>query len=208
VSLGLNPFPVPTALQKIYLNELARVAARCYERGWSWGTAGNFSIRGREGLIWQSPTGLCKGELRPELFVAVNLQSEQAVEPWTQKPSAEMPVHAGIYKAVPEAQCVVHTHPPKAVAASKGKKFLEFKGEEMSKAMGTKCHTDTLVIPVIQNGTPEEMKKYSTRIREGIPAVAKVIVLEGHGVWAWGKTPLEAMAYLEALEFLCQQVYL
>jgi ribulose-5-phosphate 4-epimerase/fuculose-1-phosphate aldolase len=203
-----NPFPVPSALQKVYLNELSRVAARCYERGWSWGTAGNFSIRGSDGLIWQSPTGLCKGELRPELFVAVDLQSENAVESWTQKPSAEMPVHAGIYKAVADAGCVVHTHPPRAVAASKGRRFLEFKNEEMGKALGAKCHTHPVVIPILPNGTPEEMRAYSSRVAAGIPDIAKVLVLDGHGVWAWGKTPLEAMAYLEALEFLCQQVYL
>ena len=198
-----NPFPSPTAFEKVLLQELAKVAARCYDRGWSWGTAGNFSIRGQGGLIWQSPTGLCKGELRPDLFVAVDLQTESAVEPWTQKPSAEMPVHAGIYKAVPSARCVVHTHPPKVVAASRGRQSLVFRGEEMAKAMGLASHEDSLTIPILPNGSPEEMKSYSPLVKAGIPDVAKVVILEGHGVWAWGKTPMEALAYLEALEFLC-----
>jgi methylthioribulose-1-phosphate dehydratase len=199
-----NPFPVPTALEKVMLQELAKVAMRCYERGWSWGTAGNFSIRGQGHLIWQSPTGLCKGELRPDLFVAVDLKTELAVEPWTQKPSAEMPVHAGIYKSVPAAKCVVHTHPPKVVAASRGMRELVFKDEEMAKALGLSSHTETMTIPILPNGTPEEMLSYSGKVKAGIPAIAKVVILEGHGVWAWGKTPMEALAYLEALEFLCQ----
>ena len=198
-----NPFPAPTALEKVMLTELAKVAARCYDRGWSWGTAGNFSIRVQDSLIWQSPTGLCKGELRPDLFVAVDLNTELAVEPWTQKPSAEMPVHAGIYKNVSSAKCVVHTHPPYAVGASRGKKEIKFHNEEMAKALGLHSHTDTISIPVLPNGTPEEMKSYSSKVKDGIGAVAKVVILEGHGVWAWGKTPLEALAYLEALEFLC-----
>ncbi len=199
-----NPFPLPTPLEKIMLRELANVAARCYDRGWSWGTAGNFSIRGQGRLIWQSPTGLCKGDLRPDLFVAVDLDSEAAVEPWTQKPSAEMPVHAGIYKHLSEAKCVVHTHPPFAVLASRGKKELRFQNEEMTKALGLTSHTEILIIPVLPNGTPEEMKLYSPRVKGGVGDVAKVVVLEGHGVWAWGKTPMEALAYLEALEFLCR----
>lgn len=198
-----NPFPTPTPLEKVLLQELARVAARCYERGWSWGTAGNFSIRGQGTLIWQSPTGLCKGDLRPDLFVAVDLNTERAVEPWTQKPSAEMPVHAGIYKAVPDARCVVHTHPPFAVGASRGKKILSFQNEEMAKALGLRSHTDKITIPILPNGTPEEMLNYSPKVKDGIGDVAKLVILEGHGVWAWGKTPLEALAYLEALEFLC-----
>ena len=203
MSKTFNPFPVPTPLEKVLLVELAKVAARCYDRGWSWGTAGNFSIRGQSGLIWQSPTGLCKGELRPDLFVAVDLESENAVEAWTQKPSAEMPVHAGIYKNVEDAMCVVHTHPPRAVAASRGKKELLFHNEEMAKALGLRSHTETLVIPVLPNGTPDEMKRYSTRVKDGIGSVARMVILEAHGVWAWGKTPMEALGYLEALEFLC-----
>jgi methylthioribulose-1-phosphate dehydratase len=203
MSAGVNPFPVPSPLEKVLLKELVRVAARCYERGWSWGTAGNFSIRGKGSLIWQSATGLCKGELNPDLFIAVDLSAEKAVEPWTQKPSAEMPVHAGIYKSVPEARCVVHTHPPQAVKASRGKQSLVFKDEEMAKALGLRSHTDTLSIPILPNGTPEQMLNYSVKVKDGLGSVAKVLILEGHGVWAWGKTPMEALAYLEALEFLC-----
>ena len=29
-----NPFPVPTPLEKVMLVELAKVAVRCYDRGW------------------------------------------------------------------------------------------------------------------------------------------------------------------------------
>jgi methylthioribulose-1-phosphate dehydratase len=195
---------MPTPFEKSLLAELVKVATVCYERGWSWGTAGNFSIRGRHSLLWQSPTGLCKGELRADLFIPVDLNSEKPVEPWTQRPSAEMPVHAGIYKTVGRAKCVVHTHPPNAVRASRGQTSLTFENEEMAKALGTKCHTEKLHIPILPNGTPEEMIHYSSRIKDGIGDTAKLLILEGHGVWAWGQTPMEALAYIEALEFLCK----
>ena len=199
-----NPFPSQSPLQKVILQELARVAERCYDRGWSWGTAGNFSIRGSNGIIWQSPTGLCKGELDPDLFIPVDLATEAAVEPCSSRPSAEMPVHAGIYKNASEAQCVVHTHPHEAVAATFGRTSLVFEGEEMAKALGANSHTDRIEIPVLDNPSPDQMKNYSSQVVAGIRLPARMIVLQGHGVYAWGKTPLEAMAYLEALEFLCQ----
>lgn len=202
--MSLNPFPTPTPLQKVLLQELSVVATRCYQRGWSWGTAGNFSIRGSNGLIWQSPTGLCKGDLKPELFVAVDLATEKAAEAYTQKPSAEMPVHAGIYKAVADAHCVVHTHPHESVALSFGIDEFIFEGEEMGKALGAASHTDLVSIPILSNPTPKEMTQFSGRVAEGIKAPAKMVILKGHGVYSWGKTPLEALAYLEALEFLCQ----
>ena len=200
----VNPFPTPTPYQKVLLHELVRVAERCYNRGWSWGTAGNFSIRGSNGLIWQSPTGLCKGELRPELFVPVQLETEIAVEAFTQKPSAEMPVHAGIYKAVPDAHCVVHTHPHESVAMSFALNEFVLEGEEMVKALGAKSHHDRVTIPILRNPTPDEMKDFSVKVKSGIQSPAKMVILQGHGVYAWGKSPLEAMGYLEALEFLCQ----
>ncbi len=200
-----NPFPSPTPLQKVMLTELAKVAERCYARGWSWGTAGNFSIRGSDGIIWQSPTGLCKGELRPDLFVPVDLAMEKPVESYTQRPSAEMPVHAGVYKAVSDAMCVVHTHPSESVAISFEVDDFRFCGDEMSKALGLKSHLDEVRIPILENPTPEQMVVFSSKVKAGISPPVKIVFLKGHGAYAWGKTPLEALAYLEALEFLCQR---
>jgi ribulose-5-phosphate 4-epimerase/fuculose-1-phosphate aldolase len=201
-----NPFPSPTPLEQVLLKEMVSVARRCYERGWSWGTAGNFSIRGAHGLIWQSPSGLCKGDLRADLFVPLDLKTESPIDSTTQKPSAEMPVHAGIYKNISDAICVVHTHPPHVVAASRDRKYLEFKGQEMSKALGAQSHTDDLVVTVLPNATPEEMRLYSGQVVAGLGPIAKVLILEGHGVWAWGKTPMEALGYIEALETLCRRI--
>jgi ribulose-5-phosphate 4-epimerase/fuculose-1-phosphate aldolase len=200
-----NPFPVPSPLDKILLAELVQVAQECYNRGWSWGTAGNFSLRGSNGVVWQSPTGVCKGDLRAELFVPVDLETEKEMQFSIHRASAEMPVHAGIYKFVADAKCVVHTHPPALVGLSRNRKKLTFSGEEMGKALGLKSHTEALTIPVLPNATPEEMLSYSGRIKSGLGDTAKVVVLEGHGVWAWGRTPKEALGFIEALDILCQQ---
>src|SRR3954471_21567170 len=101
-----NPFPAPTALQKVYLRELVGVAKACYDRGWSHGTAGNFSLRGRNGIVWQSPSGLNKGALDTAHFIAIDLGSTKPVTPQSARPSQEMPVHLGIYRTVPEAFAV------------------------------------------------------------------------------------------------------
>jgi methylthioribulose-1-phosphate dehydratase len=200
----MNPFPSPTTFEEVLLQELSVVAKRCYERGWSWGTAGNFSIRGQHGLIWQSPTGLCKGDLDVKLYVPVHLETEKTVDPWSTKPSAEMPVHAGIYKHDSSARCVVHTHPPRAVALSMDVDQFRFSNQEMIKALGFVSHKECCEIPILENPDPEAMKNYSSKVGLGMCPPAKLVVLKGHGVYAYGKTPLEALAYLEALEFLCE----
>jgi ribulose-5-phosphate 4-epimerase/fuculose-1-phosphate aldolase len=142
--------------------------------------------------------------LDPEFFIPVDLQSAQVIGPLAVVPSLEMPVHLGAYRAVPEALCVVHTHPPHLVAASRSGEPLVFRGEEMQKPLGSADHLQILRIPVIKNVTPGEMPAMAERTRAVIVAGVPMLVLASHGVYAWGRTPLEALAYVEAAEFLCQ----
>ena len=198
-----NPFPVPTRLQKVYLAELVGVAKACYDRGWSHGTAGNFSLRGSDGLVWQSPSGLNKGALDPTAFIAIDLATAKPVVPQSARPSQEMPVHLGIYRAVSGAVSVVHTHPPALVERSRQGKDLVFKGEEMQKHLGCHDHLETLVVPVLKNPTPEEMPALTDGVAAFIKAKVPMVVLATHGVYAWGRSPMEALSFIEAAEFLC-----
>ena len=204
--MASNPFPQPSALDLVLLKELATVASSCYDRTWSHGTAGNFSLRGSAPhLIWQSPGGVLKNQLDPRLFIPVNLTSGRPVEPGERKVSGEMPVHLGIYRTVASAKCVVHCHPPHMVAASfhHGEELV-FQGEEMQKAVGCHSHSETLRIPVIKNLEPEEMMGFAKSVGEHVDADVPMIMLQNHGVYAWGKSPLAALTAIEAVEFLCQ----
>lgn len=199
-----NPFPVPSGLEKVLLKELTRCAKACYDRGWSHGTAGNFSLRGRDGIVWQSPSGLNKGELDPAHFIPVELATAKVIWPEQVRPSAEMPVHVGIYRAVEHAMAVVHTHPPALVELSRPGKDLVFKGEEMQKHLGCKDHDETLKISVVENPSLKAMPKMVDGVAEHVNPKVPMIVLSSHGVYAWGKSPMEALSLLEAAEFLCR----
>jgi methylthioribulose-1-phosphate dehydratase len=201
-----NPLPLPTPYEEVLLRELAKVAKRCYERGWSHGTAGNFSLRGRDGLVWQSPSGLNKGELNPSLFLPIDLASARPVSPLPVRPSQEMAVHLGVYRAVPAAQArsVVHCHPPALVALSREGADLQFQGEEMQKHLGCKDHLEALRVPVVKNPSPAEMPAMADATAAHVNAKVPMVVLAAHGVYAWGQTPMEALSFIEAAEFLCQ----
>lgn len=199
-----NPFPRPSALQSVLLKELVTCAKACYDRGWSHGTAGNFSVRGSSGIVWQSPSGLNKGALNPDSFIPIDLASTEVILPVMVKPSAETPVHLGVYRAVPEAMAVVHTHPPFAVAASRSGRDIVFEGDEMQKHLGCFCHTEVCQVPVIKNPTPAEMPAMTESLAKSVRAGVPMVILAAHGVYAWGKTPMEALSYIEAVEFLCK----
>lgn len=200
-----NPFPSPTILQTVFLRELVRCAKACYDRGWSFGTAGNFSLRGDHGLAWQSPSGLNKGELNPDLFIPVDITTGEVITPLkTLRPSLEMPVHIGVYRAVSDAMSVVHTHPPHIVQRSRPGEDLVFQGQEMQKALGCKDHLEVLRVPVVSNPTPDQMPAFMTETARYVVPGVPMVILAGHGVYAWGRSPMEALCYVEALEFLCQ----
>jgi ribulose-5-phosphate 4-epimerase/fuculose-1-phosphate aldolase len=74
---------------------------------------------------------------------------------------------------------------------------------EMIKALGGADFKQTIECPVIKNLTVQEMQDAATCIGHSLGALP-AIALEGHGVYAWGPSPLAALAIVEALEFCCQ----
>jgi ribulose-5-phosphate 4-epimerase/fuculose-1-phosphate aldolase len=105
---------------------------------------------------------------------------------------------------VPEALAVVHTHPPALVERSRAGKDLVFKGEEMQKHLGCHDHLETLTVPVLKNPTPAEMPAMTEGVAPFVKKKVPMIILATHGVYAWGRTPMEALSYIEAAEFLCK----
>lgn len=113
-------------------------------------------------------------------------------------------MHLGVYNAVAEAKSVVHTHPPYLTGLSRAGKDLIFQGEEMQKHLGCRDHLEIAKIPVIKNPTLDEMVEMTHAVASYVVPNVPMVVLAGHGVYAWGKTPMEALSYIEAAEFLCR----
>jgi len=198
-----TPLDVKTPLERRCLIEMSRVANQAYQRMWTSGTAGNFSIRIRPDVMWVSRSGVVKGELAVKDFISFDLKTSQ-VTCSVRKPSDETLLHAALYRYCQSARSVVHCHPPGVVASSLQNNSLEFDGHEMSKALGKNSHDQKLVVPLLENTQDMDglSKVIAYRLIEHVP----VVVLKGHGVYAWGSSPSQALAYVEALEFLCQQM--
>jgi methylthioribulose-1-phosphate dehydratase len=78
------------------------------------------------------------------------------------------------------------------------------RGDEMQKPLGSINHLQELRLPVIKNYTPEAMPQLATELVGSLIKDVPLIILAGHGVYAWGDSPLEALSRVEAVEFLCQ----
>ncbi|NCC51070.1 MAG: class II aldolase/adducin family protein [Spartobacteria bacterium] len=94
----------------IIRQELAGYGQRIAARGLTAGAGGNISARdGR--FLWIKPSGLAMEELRGRDMTCVDLACGAVIE-GRFKPSSELPLHLGIYRARPDVNAIFHTHSP------------------------------------------------------------------------------------------------
>ena len=74
-------------------------------------SAGNVSRRVDDARIAITPTSVPYESMEPEEIVIVELASGRAVDS-IREPSYELPMHLGIYRALPGVAAIVHTHSP------------------------------------------------------------------------------------------------
>ncbi len=194
------PFPVPSPLTLHYLKRTLDLVQLSFGRHWHPGTGGNFSVRDPRGSVWVSASGLHKGALTLRDFLPIDLVSAEAIKPSFRKPSDETALHCAIYRRDASARAVLHVHPPHSVALLE--EPMTLRDNEMLKVFGLKTHDTAIEIPVKAN--TQDMLKLGREIGSELNTELKILVLAGHGVYAWGKDPDEAMYRIEALEYLCQ----
>jgi methylthioribulose-1-phosphate dehydratase len=190
------------------LESLAAETKRIADLGFMACTAGNSSVLlAAEPLtVAMSQSGVDKTKLTAQHFIRIGGDGRPlAGDP--RKPSDETNLHIALYRGV-GCGAVLHGHPPHAVALSlDAEAVISFRGIEMQKAFaGTTTHACTRSLPVIENS--QDMAELSAaalaRRDEHVPA----ILVRGHGVYAWGRTPVEASRHLETVEWLCRIVLL
>jgi methylthioribulose-1-phosphate dehydratase len=184
------------------LLELARAA---HVRGWTWATSGNFSCR-MPGGIAVTASGRDKGRLGPADLVLLDdggLPLERNAPP----ASAEAPLHLAIYRLLPGAAAIAHTHSLASVVLSRrhaASGAVELAGYEMLKALsGVTTHEHSERVPIFANTQrPETLGEPLARALKEHPIHG--FLVEGHGLYTWGRSFDEAGRHLEALEFLLE----
>ncbi|ORM51389.1 aldolase [Pantoea conspicua] len=88
-------------------DEMVRLGASFFQRGYATGSAGNLSVRLDDGNLLATPTGSCLGELQGDRLAKVTPDGE-----WLSgdKPSKEIAFHRALYLNNPDCKAVVHLH--------------------------------------------------------------------------------------------------
>lgn len=183
---------------------LSAALAQFAARGWTPATSSNFSMRLDPDHLAITVSGRDKGRLGRDDFMVVDLDGQGVAT--DARPSAETALHTSLYRRYPEVGCVLHTHSIAQTVASRlhaPDGHVEFAGYELQKAIaGQSSHEGSIRLPVLANS--QDMAELSAAAEAALDADPAIrgYLIEGHGLYAWGRDLAEARRHLEAYDFL------
>lgn len=195
------------------IDELKLSSALFYDRGWAFGTCGNYSaVIARDPLrLLINASGRDKRCLTDADFVLVDetgqpVPGEAAPPGDPPRPSAESLLHVALATMF-EAGSVLHTHSVWNTVLSDllgGAGELVISGYEMLKGLsGVNTHEHTERIPIFEN--TQDIAALALDVRRRLPAIAPrphAFLIRRHGLYTWGRDIAEARRHVEVLEFL------
>jgi len=172
--------------------------------GWTPATSSNFSMRLDATHAAVTISGRDKGRLSGEDVMVVDFDGHPVAT--DAKPSAETALHTQIYRRFADAGAVLHTHSRTQTVASRlyaASGVIRFEGWELQKAIsGVTTHESTLDVPVFPN--TQDMNVLVRQVDAWLDAGKPLhgYLIDGHGIYTWGKDMPETRRHLEAFEFL------
>ncbi len=198
------PATIPASLFESSADTIADTARELAALGWTPATSSNFSMRMDADHAAITISGRDKGQLDRDDIMLVDMLG-QAVGSAT-RPSAETALHTQLYRRWPHVHAVLHTHSRTQSVASRlyaDAGVIRLHGWELQKAIsGHTTHDSVLEIPVFPN--TQEIPELVTRVEAWLDAGKPLhaYLIDGHGIYTWGRDMAETRRHLEALEFL------
>lgn len=184
--------PSPTAHDLAHT--LSATAHELVALGLAWGASGNLSARLGSDTMLVSGSGVGLGRLTPEDFPRCLISTGAPLEGSGRKPSKEVPMHAAIYRARPDARVILHASPPSTtLCACAGK--LPPAG----------LFIETMFFlerPAWVDYHPPGSAELGQDVGKAA-AQAEVIMLRNHGVILHDETFADALMRLQTLELAC-----
>jgi 3-dehydro-4-phosphotetronate decarboxylase len=183
-------------------DEICRVGASLYARGYVHASAGNISVRLPDGGFLITPTDACLGTLQPGRLAAINADGVQTAG---DRASKTLSLHRRIYAADAQAGCIIHTHSTQLVAATLQPRGPGEPGDDLLPPITPYFVMKVGHVPLIpyhRPGDPAVGELVAARIAamQAAGTPIRAVMLERLGPNVWHRTPAEASAVLEELE--------
>ncbi|MEQ4575127.1 MULTISPECIES: methylthioribulose 1-phosphate dehydratase [Gammaproteobacteria] len=203
----MNATTAPLPYSAARLHELAKLLIcnirELAQAGWTPATSSNFSHRLDDRHAAITVSGRDKGRLVEDDIMVVDFDGRPVGRQL--RPSAETLLHTQLYRRYPEIGCVLHTHSPVQTVASRlfaGAGHIRLEGYELLKAFeGNHTHETSVDVPVFAN--TQDMTVLAGQVDALLDKQPMWgYLIDGHGLYAWGRNMAEARRHLEAFEFL------
>jgi len=171
-------------------------------------TFGNVSgLDRRRGIMAIKPSGVPYDSLKAEDIVLVDLEGN-IVEGWL-SPSSDTPTHVELYKAFPHVGGIAHAHSEYATIFAQARREIPcFGTTHADQFHGPVPLTRLLVEAEVAENYERNTGQVIVERFAGIdPLELPAALVAGHGPFAWGRTPAEAVENSLVLELVAKMAY-
>ncbi len=173
-------------------HSIAHFSQKLDQKGFVANHDGNITVKIKDGFL-ATPTAVSKASIVEEMVITLDANGKKIEG--VGSPFGELKLHLAAYKTRPDAQAVVHAHPPFATARGLVGHALYPKIPEAIVSIGS-------IIPIAPMTLPGSLE--SERAVEDALQISDVCMLAGNGVLAIGADVEQAYLRLELVEHLCK----
>lgn len=186
---GVKKSAAPKMSEWKLKEQFCDIGRRIWLKGFCAGNEGNHSYRIGENRVLCTPTGISKGNLKPDDLCVVDMEGKQVGG--SRARTSEILLHLTIYKIRPDVKAVIHSHPPHATA-------FAVAGVDLPTCIHPEAEVFLGPVHTAKYVTPGDK-----RLGESIAPFVKdsnTIVLGNHGVVCYGHDLENAYYKLEIVD--------
>ena len=180
-------------------DDLRRALVECgrilYERRLLTANDGNLSARLNDAQLIITAAGVCKGRMRPQDLIVINMQGGISGSGATGRVSSETPMHLEVYLQRPDVNAVIHAHPVFATALSVA--GLEFPSDMLPEGVMSLGE-----VPTTQFAAPASTE--DADVVRGLIGQHDALLLRQHGTLTCGPDLEAALILLERIEYVAE----
>ncbi|MDB6168153.1 MAG: class aldolase/adducin family protein [Verrucomicrobia bacterium] len=177
--------------------QMCDIGRRMWEKDYVDGNGGNITVRVGDELVLCTPTLISKGFMKPSDMCLIDLEGRQLAG--TRKRTSEALTHLGIMKRQPKARACVHAHPPHATAFA------------VASVLPPPCLIPEAEVFIGKIGLAEYQTPGTPENANAVGRVGvehQVVLMQNHGVIAWGSDAEDAHWKMENIDAYCKTVWI
>jgi L-fuculose-phosphate aldolase len=179
--------------EREHCQDIVEVGRLMWKKGWVAAQDGNISVRLDGDRILCTPTGVCKGLMKPEDLIVCDAAGSKLEG--ASGCTTEIAMHVAIYRLRPDVHAVLHAHPPVATG-------FAVAGRPLNRAVLPEAIIHLGTVPVAGYGLPGT----AALIEPMLPLIPghDALLMANHGAVAYGQDVYQAFFHMETVEHLAR----